>query len=206
MLWVVVLVGLVGLVAWRASAWNVPSTLGGESGAGATPYSGTTGLTIYPPDERIEAPDLQGVTLDGELFALTDLAGRVVVLNVWGSWCSPCRAEAPDLAKLARETADRGVRFVGIDTRDTTAAAQAFVRAVKIPYPSIADPDGQVLLELAGIIPVTAVPSTLVVDRQGNVAAKVVGQVSYATLRGLLEDELARTEDAPSKATSRGSS
>ncbi|MBA3266480.1 MAG: TlpA family protein disulfide reductase, partial [Nocardioidaceae bacterium] len=175
-------------------------------GAGATPYSGTTGLTIYPPDERIEAPDLQGVTLDGELFALTDLAGRVVVLNVWGSWCSPCRAEAPDLAKLARETADRGVRFVGIDTRDTTAAAQAFVRAFNIPYPSIADPDGQVLLELAGIIPVTAVPSTLVVDRQGNVAAKVVGQVSYATLRGLLEDELARTEDAPSKATSRGSS
>ncbi|MBA2559737.1 MAG: TlpA family protein disulfide reductase, partial [Propionibacteriales bacterium] len=107
-----------------------------------------------------------------------------------GSWCGPCRAEAPDLARLARETAARGVRFVGIDTRDTAAAAKAFVRFFHVPYPSIVDEDGRVLLAFRDVIPVSAIPSTLVVDTDGNIAAKVVGQVTYSTLRGLVEDEL----------------
>ncbi len=189
-LWVVVVLGVVGVVAWQASAWDAPAPASGEAGGGAVQYGDATGLSVYPVDERMPAPDLEGITLDGEPLALADLSGHVVVLNVWGSWCSPCRAEGPELARLARETASEGVRFVGIDTRDTTAAAQAFVRTFDIPYPSVVDSDGQLLLQFEGIIPITAVPSTLVIDSQGDIAAKVVGQITYATLRGLIDDEL----------------
>ncbi len=203
-LWVVVLLGVAGVVAWQARAWNAPPPSGDEAAGGAIEFPGATGLTLYPTDGRPSAPVWEGITLDGEPIASADLAGHVVVLNVWGSWCGPCRAEAPDLARLARETASRGVRFVGIDTRDTTAAAQAFVRAFDVPYPSVADPDGQVLLEFQGIIPVTAVPSTLVLDRDGGVAARVVGPVSYSTLRGLLDDELALAGKSASATSPRG--
>lgn len=150
-------------------------------------------------------PDVEGNTLDGDRLALSDLAGNVVVLNVWGSWCGPCRAEAPDLARLANETANKAVRFVGIDTRDTTAAAQAFVRSFDIPYPSIVDVEGKLLLEFDGLVPLTAVPSTLVIDPQGNVAAKVIGQITYETLRGVIEDELATARKSGNTAPQGGS-
>lgn len=189
-LWVVVVLGVVGVVAWQASAWDPPASVSEEAGSAAIQYGDATGLSVYPVGERIPAPNLEGVTLDGEPLALADLSGHVVVLNVWGSWCSPCRAEAPELARLARETASEGVRFVGINTRDTTAAAQAFVRTFDIPYPSVVDSDGQLLLQFEGIIPITAVPSTVVIDSRGDIAAKVVGQITYATLRGLIDDEL----------------
>ncbi len=205
MIWIVVVIAVVGVVAWQASAWT-PTPASDQAGGATIQYGDTTGLTVYPVDERMPAPELAGVTLDGENLALADLSGHVVVLNVWGSWCSPCRAEAPDLARLARETASQGVRFVGIDTRDTEAAAEAFVRTFNIPYPSLVDPDGQLLLQFEGIIPITAVPSTLVIDAQGNIAAKVVGRVTYATLRGLIEDELAGNTGKPSEPVSRGGS
>lgn len=205
-IWVVVVLGVVGLVAWRASVWKAPEAETDRPGDAAVRYGDASGLTVYPAEERTPAPDLEGVTLDGDQFALSDLSGNVVVLNVWGSWCSPCRAEAPDLARLARETARQGVRFVGIDTRDTTAAAKAFVRAFDIPYPSVVDPDGQLLLQFEGVIPITAVPSTLVIDADGNIAARVVGKITYATLRGLIEDELAtQTGEASQPGSRRGS-
>lgn len=121
-----------------------------------------------------------------------------MVLNVWGSWCSPCRAEAPDLARVSRETYDSGVRFVGIDTRDTDDAARAFTRSFHITYPSIIDEQGELLLGFSGVIPISAVPSTVVIDRDGGVAARVVGRVDEATLRGLIDDELEETLRQPS--------
>ena len=202
--WVVVVLGLVGVVAWQANAWNPPTTDTDQAGGTSIRFGDETGLTVYPIAQRPAAPNLEGVTLDGDQFALSDLSGQVVVLNVWGSWCSPCRAEAPDLARLARETESQGVRFVGIDTRDSTAAARAFVRSFDIPYPSVVDPDGQLLLQFEGIIPITAVPSTLIIDSRGNVAAKVVGQITYSTLRGLIDDELARSIERPSQPAPRG--
>ena len=181
---------LAGVIAWRVTAWEPPGAAltSAQSADGATSSLGA--LTTYVKGQRPPLPELSGTTLDGAAFNVADLTGHVVVVNVWGSWCGPCRAEAPDLARLARETTARGVRFVGIDTRDTPAAAKAFVRSFTVPYPSIVDEDGQVLLAFRDVIPVSAIPSTLVVDADGNIAAKVIGQVTYSTLLGLVEDEL----------------
>jgi len=192
LLWALAALALVAVVAWRAGAWNpttagvVPRADGGQPGLDIKP-----GLDLYPHDQRVKVPTLEGTTLDGKPFALSDLAGKIVVINVWGSWCAPCRAETPDLVRVANEDADRGVRFVGIDTRDNPAAAKAFVRNLRVPYPSIEDPQGQVLLSFRGVVPTSVVPSTIVVDRRGQVAARVIGPVTYTTLKGILGDELA---------------
>jgi thiol-disulfide isomerase/thioredoxin len=111
-----------------------------------------------------------------------------VVLNVWGSWCNPCRAETPELVRAANQTRSQGVRFVGIDTRDNPSAARAFATASKMPYPSIIDRDGRVLLGFNGIVPFSAVPSTVVIDRTGQIAARVIGRISYTTLLGVIDD------------------
>lgn len=147
-----------------------------------------TGLTNFPGRDGLALADLQGPTIDGGSLSLRTLRGHVLVLNVWGSWCAPCREEAPDLAAISQETYARGVRFVGIDTRDNPASARAFERRYGITYPSFDDQDGQVLARLTGIVPIGAVPSTIVVDREGIVRARVVGRVEGSTLRGLIED------------------
>lgn len=152
------------------------------------------GLDLYPPSKRVGAPKLEGTTLDGESFSLSGLAGSIVVINVWGSWCAPCRAETPDLVRLANEDTDKGVRFVGINTRDNLDAAKAFVRTFNVPYPSVRDGNGEVLLAFRDTIPTTVVPTTLVVDAHGQVAARVIGPVTYNTLKGIINDEIALTE------------
>lgn len=114
-------------------------------------------------------------------------------MNAWGSWCAPCRAEAPDLRRTALETLSEGVRFVGLDTRDNDAAARAFVRRFRVPYSSLVDDDGELLLALRDTVPAQAIPSTVLLDRRGRVAARVVGRVTYSTLRGLIDDLVADT-------------
>jgi thiol-disulfide isomerase/thioredoxin len=188
--WAVAGLMLVVLVAWWAGAWS-PLPEGGGDQRRSVAENVKPGVDIYPPDKRTQAPKLAGQTLDGAPFSLSDLAGQTVVINVWGSWCAPCRAETPDLVRLAGEYASRGVRFVGINTRDNPAAAKAFVRSFAVPYPSIDDSDGQVLLRLQGVIPTAVVPSTVVIDRHGRVAARIIGRIDYHTLKGLLADELA---------------
>jgi len=152
-----------------------------------------TGLAVYAPPQRPAAPHIAGTTLEGEQLTLRDLRGRVVVLNAWGSWCAPCREEAPELARTARVYADRGVRFVGIDVRDSRRAATAFVREFNVPYPSWFDPEAQLLLRFRGLIPVNAIPTTVVIDPGGQIAARVVGKVTYPILRDLLNDVLAES-------------
>ncbi|MEU0022703.1 TlpA disulfide reductase family protein [Streptomyces rochei] len=131
---------------------------------------------------------LSGATIAGDRLNLAALRGKVIVLNVWGSWCAPCRAEAPALKKASDETYDLGVRFVGIDTRDNDAAARAFERTYGITYPSFRDPDGELLLRFNGRIPLSAVPSTVFIDRDGRIAARIIGQTTYRTLRDLAKD------------------
>lgn len=181
---------LVLVVAWRVVMWDAP-----PEGVSAAQAAGgediTVGLTLFPVDSRSQVPEIGGSTLDGERLMLSDLRGQVVVVNVWGSWCAPCRDEAPDLARAARETLDQGVRFVGIDTRDNLAAARAFVENFDIPYPSLFDEGGELLVALNGAVPVSAVPSTLVIDPDGRIAARVIGKITYATLRGIIDDVLA---------------
>ena len=184
--WAAAAVLLVALVVWRGVEWDT----GGSPGPGSATDTGdaSVGLDMYPRGDRPEAPQLEGRTLDGTPFKLAEYAGKVVVINVWGSWCGPCQAETPDLVRVARKSAGQGVRFVGIDTRDNLAAAQSFTRKYNVPYPSIFDSDGRALLPFRGITVISAVPSTVVVDRDGTVAARVIGPVTYKTLSGLLED------------------
>lgn len=134
--------------------------------------------------------------MEGKRLSLGDLSGHLVVLNAWGSWCGPCRDEVPVLTRVAHRFAARGVRFVGIDTRDTLRAAAAFERYFKVSYPSFVDADGQVLLRLRGLIPFSGVPSSLIVDPGGQVVARIVGPTDYPTLHGLIADELT-PKDAP---------
>jgi thiol-disulfide isomerase/thioredoxin len=114
-----------------------------------------------------------------------------VVYNVWGSWCPPCRAEAPTLRRIATETEPDGVQFVGINIRDNEASAEAFERRYEISYPSLFSPDGQLLLPFRGTLPPSAIPSTVVVDRQGRVAARIVGGATYVKLRAVVGRVLA---------------
>lgn len=156
------------------------------SGAGFVGGNGT--LTVLPSGQRPAAPELSGTTLDGATWRSTSVTGKVVVYNVWGSWCAPCRAEAPELVAAAEATASSAV-FVGLDTRDLdTAAPRAFVRAFSVPYVNLYDPDGALLLRFSSQLPANAIPSTLVVDPSGRVAARIIGATSRATLVGLVHD------------------
>lgn len=148
-------------------------------------------VTTYAAADRKPAPALTGTTLDGEPFSLADLRGHVVVVNVWGSWCGPCRVEAPALERVATATRSQGVAFVGIDVRDDVRSAQAFVQKFSVGYPSIdASTDTGPLLALRGVLPVSP-PATMVLDRTGRVAATVIGGVTEPGLRALLDPVVA---------------
>ena len=151
-------------------------------------YISGQSLTQIPPGERKIAPVADGTSLDGKPISTGDYPGKVVVINVWGSWCGPCRAEAKDLAEASEETADVA-QFVGINIRDAEPEqAQAFVRAFDVPYPSIFDPQGQQLLKFAGTLPPNGIPTTLVIDTEGRIAARIVGVVTKTTLVQLIQD------------------
>lgn len=168
------------------------STTGADEGtrsAGQEGYVGVRGnLTQIAPADRVELPTVSGTSLDGEPLSTADFPGRVVVVNVWGSWCAPCRAEAPALQRASEATRGRA-QFVGITTRDNDPAqARAFVRAFGIGYPSIYDPDGKALLQFAGTLPPSAIPSTLIIDEQGRLAARVLGEISELTLVTMVDE------------------
>lgn len=188
LVWVASAIALIAVVVWRVGAWS-PSS---DDTAASTSFGDSVepGVDVYPASDRVKAPALEGASLNGDQLALSDWAGEIVVINVWGSWCAPCRAETPDLVRLAHETEDQGVRFLGVDTRDNLSSAQAFTEKFKVPYPSLFDEDGQTLLPFRDVIPTAVIPSTVVVDRQGRIAARIIGPVTYTTLKGLLEDEL----------------
>lgn len=148
-------------------------------------YTGAGGtIRVLDRTQREQPIALAGTTLEGERFDLASLRGSVAVLNVWGSWCPPCHKEAPDLQRASLDLAPRGVRFVGIAKEDTAdpSAAIAFQRSYEITFPSLMDPDGKALLALRGTVSPNAVPSTLVIDPEGRVAARISGPVNRAML------------------------
>ena len=150
-------------------------------------------ITTLAVADRDKPAEVSGRTIDGEQLSLDDYAGQVVVVNVWGSWCPPCRAEAPMLAAAARDLAKRDVAFLGIDSRDPSeSAARAFVRRFDSPYPSIYDQQGRTLLAFRGTLNPNAIPSTVVIDREGRVAASVLGEISRTTLYDLVEEVSAK--------------
>jgi len=142
------------------------------------------------PEDRTMTIELEGETLEGEPWSSSDARGEVVVVNVWGSWCGPCVAEAPDLRAVHEHFSEAAapVSWIGVNDRDSAAAALAFEERYEIPYPSLVDDGGATLLQLQGMA--NARPSTLVLDGEGRLAARVAGQVDESTLRGLVEDVL----------------
>ena len=146
-------------------------------------------ITSVQAADRKKPGEVAGRTLDGKRVSLADFRGKVVVVNVWGSWCGPCRAEAPMLARAARELAKKDVVFLGIDSRDPSKdAAKAFVRRFDVPYPSLYDQQGTTLLAFRGTLTPNSVPSTVVVDPQGRVAGSVLGSLTRTTLDDLVDD------------------
>lgn len=145
-------------------------------------------ITVVAPNEREPAPDIAGDTLEGDPISLDDYAGDIVVVNVWGSWCSPCHAEADDLATAAKRLSSKNVHFLGIDIRDQTANALAFQEEYGIPYPSIYDPDSSTLLGMPDSMMAVSPPTTYIVDSEGNLAARVFAQVSPETLADLVDE------------------
>ena len=146
--------------------------------------------------ERGPALELSGPTLDGGRVDLVDLRGRVVVLNSWASWCEPCRDEVPAFVSLASSSAD--VAVVGLNVTDDAPAARAFAAEFGIPYPSIADPDGALLRTIPGVPP-SSLPSTVILDRQGRVAARIIGAATYDGVSSLVAE--IGSESAPTATT-----
>lgn len=177
--------GLTGMLA--ACGTNVSDTAVPQSGF----ISGDGGVTVLPVGQRPDAPVVSGPVLggaEGETMRTRASAGKVMVLNVWGSWCAPCRQEAPALIAAAERTADRA-EFIGLNTRDLDPLpAEAFERSFGVTYPSIYDPAGTLLLEFSDQLPPSGIPSTLVVDADGKVAARIIGATTERTLVGVIDD------------------
>jgi thiol-disulfide isomerase/thioredoxin len=159
---------LIGLVAACSGSENAA---GNNSGfVQVKPGYSEVSLT-----KRKAAPDLKGGTIANAQLSLASLRGKVVVVNFWGSWCAPCRAESAALVQVAGATASKGVTFVGVDERDTKTNALSFVRGHGVTYPSVFDEDGS----LAAAWPAaTGPPFTFIIDRQGRIAARFLGGVT----------------------------
>lgn len=137
------------------------------------------GLTVIPEGERGEPLELAGVDLDGEPLALSDSRGEVTVVNSWATWCPPCRTEMPEFAEVAEKLAGQGVTFVGINVQDDPAGAREYT--ADTPYPSIVDDDGSLVAQIPGVPP-RSLPVTVILDRQGRIAVRIVGPIVLGTL------------------------
>jgi thiol-disulfide isomerase/thioredoxin len=155
-------------------------------GNGSSFVSGGYGTTVFKPGARPAAAKVSGTTLTGAHWELSADRGAVVVMNFWGSWCTQCREEAPALGALARHFSGDDVRFVGVDIRDDPASAEAFMRTFRISYPSLNDPNDAIALDFSGTTSPAGIPTTLVIDRSGQVAARIIGKVSYDGLEALI--------------------
>lgn len=151
--------------------------------------SESPGVSRIAIGDRRLAPTLSGTTLEGTHFTLEGLAGNVVVLNIWASWCAPCRDESPVLAGLDRKLAGQKVRFVGIDETDTATSAIQFVTTAGVRYPQLVDSDGALLRQLP-LLPQKGIPSTLILDRHSRMAARVIGPVTGAEIETLVSELL----------------
>lgn len=170
----------------------VTSACGGTSAGDKGYVDGQGIVTRLTAGERKVPGDVSGTTLTGEDLSLKEYAGKVVVLNVWGSWCAECRQEARSLAGAARELQKDGVVFVGVNTKDSSPdQGLAFEKRYDVPYPSFYDPSGRILLAFHGTLIPSAIPSTVVLDADGRVAASIQGKIpSQQTLVDLVRDVL----------------
>ncbi|WP_244951251.1 TlpA family protein disulfide reductase [Ruania zhangjianzhongii] len=153
--------------------------------------SGDGSIETWPAEERGAPVELAGTTYDEEQIDLADWRGDVVVVNFWYAACPPCRAEAPDLAAVATDYADQDVHLLGVNHTDDAGTALAFERSFEVPYPSLNDTDAEGVAAMQGVVPLRAMPSTVVLDQEGRVSGRIIGQVQPGTLRALIDDTLA---------------
>jgi thiol-disulfide isomerase/thioredoxin len=169
-----------GLAALAAAA--VALTLSACGGSSKNP-DGLGGVKTFAVGQRTAFPALSGQTIDGGSLDMASLKGRVTVVNIWGSWCGPCKKEMPYLEHAYEANKAAGVAFVGINTRDIMSQAAAFATQEQVSYPSLFDDQDETLLgKLAGIVPLQGVPSTIILDRDGRVAWRKTGEIDYDML------------------------
>ena len=163
-----------------------------QNGVSTYEFKGATQLgKLIPEKQRRPAADFDGKLLDGGTFSLASTKGKAVVLNFWGSWCTPCRTELPQFDLLYRNVMKaRGVTFLGVDSKDDAGKGRDFVRANDISFPSVYDEPGRIPVRL-GHLPAIALPFTVLLDRQGRVAAVYALQLSYKDLKASLDRLLA---------------
>lgn len=167
-----------------------------QYGSGTTQnyISGTGAVTEVATDERSAPVDFTTKDTDGDTVSAEELRGKVVVLNFWYAACPPCRAEAKHLNTVWDRYQDQNVQMIGVNVRDAKGTADAFERRFNIPYPSVLDNDqARMQLALSGEVAPNAVPTTIVLDTKGRVAARIVGAIDGpGTLSTLIDDELRR--------------
>ncbi|MFK4224893.1 TlpA family protein disulfide reductase [Streptomyces sp. NPDC019890] len=189
-----VLTAVVAVGALTLSACSGDSN-GKSGGGGNTNFvTNTGGISTVAKGERTAPNELSGETLEGKQLDIADLKGKVVVMNVWGSWCPPCRAEAPYFSKVSNETKDKGVEFVGINTRDhNKSPALAFEKDYSITYPSLYDPVGKLIVNgfPRGSLNPQAIPSTIVLDREGKIAARSLKALDDKELHEIIDPLIA---------------
>lgn len=174
------------LAAVAGCSQPTPSA-GPTSGAGY--QAGDGSFTLWKPDERGAGVTVAGQDLTGQAVDSSQWSGEVTVVNFWYSSCPPCRAEAPDLVALAKKYPH--VHFVGVNPRDDKAAAAAFEDRFQVPYPTIMDPGARIVGSFQGVVPLQAMPTTVVLDGQGRPAARILGRIDPSILAGLIDDTLA---------------
>lgn len=164
-----------------------------RSGNGQGYISGDGAYTVIAEADRGEPIEFEGVIETGDTVSSDDYRGEVLVVNFWYAACPPCRLEAPDLEALSQQFAPDGVRFLGVNIYDQAPTAMSFAKEFGVTYPSILDVnDGSVRLAFAGQFAPNSVPTTLVLDQQGRVAARISGLISEpSVLRSMITDVLA---------------
>lgn len=180
------LAGVVSLPLLAACSSDDPLAAQAGNADGKNYIAGDGSVLEIAPTERGEPVQFSSTLFSGEPVSTEDLAGNPGVLNFWYAACAPCRVEAPDLQALHEQFEPAGVQFLGVNVRDTIATAEAFERTFGITYPSVEDRGGQVLLAMTDYVPPQAVPTTIVLDRQGRVSPRILGIVEPSTLRSLI--------------------
>ncbi len=159
-----------------------------RSGDNKNYIAGDGTVTEFALGSRPKAADWSGVTESGEALSSNQLDGVITVMNFWYAGCAPCRIEMPELIELQTEFLPEGVQFIGVNVRDSAETSLAFARRIGMNFPSVMDAKtGSVVLGFTGVVTPQAVPTTLVIDAEGNVSARVLGRIDKGILTTLVK-------------------